>query len=169
MNINSLWKLIERNEGRVFQTISGLEFNYTFHGDYIVVSRAKTTRLYKSAFEKALNMDYSSYMELGKAGIRGHNYVYVIIKTLKEESVSGDFHNEIEKKPSCEKGYETVEAVPSETHVATKQKMSFGKQLLAAFASYMSHIRVYSITTIGRDSRGRWYRRRHYKIVDRII
>lgn len=156
MDINSFWNLIEKNAGRVFHTISGLEFTYTFHGDYIVVSRAKTTKLYKAAFEKALNMDFSNYMELGHAGIRGHNYIYVIIKTLKGESNFLDSHK-------------TVEAVPIETYAKTKQKISFGKQLLAVFASYLSHTRVYSISTIGRDSHGRRYCRRRYKVVHRII
>lgn len=170
MDIINFWNMVEKSTGRVFRTISGLEFTYTFHEDYIVVSRAKTTRLYRSSFEKALNMNYSNYKDLDMAGIHGHVYVYVIIETLIKETKSSDCDDGILDKPSnILERKDMVETSPVEAPVETNNRMSFGKWLVKGFISYLVRTRVYSVTTIGRDSHGRRYSSRRYKIVHRVF
>ena len=165
MTIEVLWDLVKENEGNVFFTLRGLDFRYEFHGDYIVVNRAKTAKLYRTSFEKALSINYKCPTDLERAGIYGQSYVYSIIETLKKGKSET---NRDDSTTKIEQDSDKAVVIP-EAQVVPQKKKTFGRWLLEGFVAYMARTRVYSVTTVGRNSHGKRYINRRYKIVHRVF
>ena len=76
-NIEKVWGNICKHEGEVFYTITNIEYNYVVKDNYIiVVSIPSHTRISKTDFEKALEMNASKPSEIN---LRGRAYIYGII------------------------------------------------------------------------------------------
>ena len=75
--IDKVWVNICKHEGEVFYTVTNKEIKYVVKDNYIiVVSIPSHTRISKTNFEKALEMNASKHYEIN---IRGRAYIYGII------------------------------------------------------------------------------------------
>ena len=76
-NIDKVWTNICKHEGEVFYTVTNKEIKYVVKDNYIiVVSIPSHTRISKTNFEKALEMNVSKPSEIN---LRGRAYIYGII------------------------------------------------------------------------------------------
>ena len=76
-NIDTVWANICKHEGDVFHTVRNIEIKYVVKDNYIiVVSIPSHTRISKTNFEKALEMNASKPSEIN---LRGQSYIYGII------------------------------------------------------------------------------------------
>ena len=76
-NIDKVWANICKHEGEVFYTKTNKEIKYVVKdNDIIVVSIPSHTRISKTNFEKALEMNVSKPSEIN---LRGQSYIYGII------------------------------------------------------------------------------------------
>ena len=76
-NIDKVWANICKHEGDVFHTVRNEEYTYVVKDNYIiVVSIPSHTRISKTNFEKALEMNASKPSEIN---LRGQSYIYGII------------------------------------------------------------------------------------------
>ena len=76
-NIDTVWANICKHEGTVFFTVTNKEIKYVVKDNYIiVVSIPSHTRISKTNFEKALEMNASKPSEIN---LRGQAYIYGII------------------------------------------------------------------------------------------
>ena len=76
-NIDTVWANICKNEGAVFFTVTKKEIKYVVKDNYIiVVSIPSHTRISKTYFEKALEMNATKPSEIN---LRGRAYIYGII------------------------------------------------------------------------------------------
>ena len=76
-NIDTVWANICKHEGDEFFTVTNKEIKYVVKDNYIiVVSIPSHTRISKTNFEKALEMNASKPSEIN---LRGQSYIYGII------------------------------------------------------------------------------------------
>ena len=75
-NINAVWTNICKHEGDVFYTVKNKEYTYAVKDNYIIVSIPSRTKITKSYFERALELNVSKPSEIN---LRGHSYIYGII------------------------------------------------------------------------------------------
>ena len=76
-NIDTVWANICKHEGSVFFTVTNKEIKYVVKDNYIiVVSIPSRTKISKTNFEKALEMNVSKPTEIN---LRGQSYIYGII------------------------------------------------------------------------------------------
>ena len=75
-NIDKVWENIRKHEGDVFYTVTNKEIKYIVKDNYIVVSIPSHTKISKTNFEKALEMNVSKPTEIN---LRGQSYIYGII------------------------------------------------------------------------------------------
>ena len=80
-NIDKVWANICKHEGDVFHTVTNIEIKYVVKDNYIiVVSIPSHTRISKTNFEKALEMNVSKPTEIN---LRGQSYIYGIISDYR--------------------------------------------------------------------------------------
>ncbi len=75
-SIDKVWANICKHEGDMFYTIRNKEFTYVVMDNYIILSIPSQTRILKTYFEKALEMNASKPTEIN---LRGQSYIYGII------------------------------------------------------------------------------------------
>ena len=75
-NIDKVWTNICKHEGDVFYTVRSKAYTYVVKDNYIILSIPSQTRITKSYFEKALEMNVSKPSELN---LRGQAYIFGII------------------------------------------------------------------------------------------
>ena len=74
--IDKVWANICAHEGETFYTKTHREYTYVIKGDYIIFSIPSKTKISKTYFEKALEMNVSMPSEIN---LRGQSYIYGII------------------------------------------------------------------------------------------
>jgi len=72
------WKQIQRNSGKPFHTITGLEFTYSIEGDYLIPSRTYY-KISKKDFEKVFDMGPLKGPGEISNDVRGSAYVWAIM------------------------------------------------------------------------------------------
>lgn len=75
-NIDQVWANICKCEGETFHTKTHIKYNYVVKDNYIIVSIPSQTRISKTSFEKALEMNVTKPTEIN---LRGQAYIYGII------------------------------------------------------------------------------------------
>ena len=75
-NIDKVWANICKHEGDTFHTVRNKEYTYIVDDNYIIISIPSQTRITKTYFEKALEMNVSKPSEIN---LRGQSYIYGII------------------------------------------------------------------------------------------
>ena len=79
MNMELIWKNIQRHEGVTFRTVRGIGYTYVVYDGYLLVNDDKKRRITKEDIHKALMILNPTPGKLGRAGIWGTSYVYGII------------------------------------------------------------------------------------------
>ncbi len=74
--IDKVWANICKHEGDVFYTVKNKEYTYAVKDNYIIVGIPSRTKITKSYFERALELNVSKPTEIN---LRGHSYIYGII------------------------------------------------------------------------------------------
>ena len=87
MNIETVWNNIKLYEGEIFYKIKGGEYKYTVYNDFIIINGVKASRITKSTFAKAIEIENPTPQKIGLAGCWGPSYIYGIITDKRIKTV----------------------------------------------------------------------------------